>query len=386
MFPNGGEVLFYGVPKTIHWSALNTSGNVKIEYSTDNGATWQMVISTTPNTGSFTWNQIPNLYAMNCYIKVTHLTNGWTDTSNHPFAILNNAPVPVPTSPANLAASVPTNPQLSWQPTIGSLSYQVQLATDADFDQMILEQDVISHTYLNVSNLNPFTTYYWHVSAVSEIGAGDFSETQSFVTGEISVVPSIPVMLSPANSATDLPANLEFSWEASFQADSYELEIGLDYYFTQMVAHQESLSGLSYPVTHLLPQTTYFWRIRSHNVAGYSNFSIIRNFTTGNYTANDDHTNAIVTKNDLFPNYPNPFNPTTTITFSNKENKSVKLEIYNIRGQKIVTLVNAEMQAGMHNVVWQGTDRTGVRVASGMYFSKLTVGKEDFIRKMLLLK
>jgi hypothetical protein len=208
----------------------------------------------------------------------------------------------------------------------------------------------------------------------------------SFTTGQISVVPPIPVMISPANSATGLLAQVLFSWALSYQADSYELEVATDNYFTQTIVNQENLTDTSYQAEHLLPNTHYFWRIRAHNVAGYSNFTVIRNFTTGNFTANDDQNNPIITKNDLYPNYPNPFNPETTLSFDLKERQYVTLEIYNIRGQKVTTLAQESMDAGNHRVLWKGTDSIGKKVSTGMYFSRLSIGGETFSRKMLLLK
>ncbi|RLC54034.1 MAG: hypothetical protein DRH89_09940, partial [Candidatus Cloacimonadota bacterium] len=94
--------------------------------------------------------------------------------------------------------------------------------------------------------------------------------------------------------------------------------------------------------------------------------------------------------NELMQNYPNPFNPTTNIDFSLKQDSFVSLNIYNIRGQKVKTLVSDEMQAGYHSVVWNGTNDSGKSVSSGMYFSSFDTNDEngDFtsVKKMILLK
>ncbi len=386
MSPNGREVWFYGTSKTIRWSSLSPTGYVKIEYSIDDGLSWNMIVPSTFNTGSYVWNQIPNLYTSNCIVRVSHLTNNWTDISNNSFSILNNIPIPTPTSPQNQATNVVTNPMLTWQTTIGTLSYQMQISTDAEFGQLIAEQSNITHAYYQTPTLNPFTTYYWHVCSNTEVGLGEYTETQSFITGQVSVTPSVPIMSLPVNSASGLPANPEFSWNSSFQADSYQLVIARDNYFTQIVISHDNITETSYQVASLLPNTHYYWRIRAHNIAGYSNFSIIRNFTTGNYTATDDQINSVITKNDLFPNYPNPFNPETTIAFSLLNHQFVKLEVFDIRGQKVTSLIQSSMDAGIHKVVWNGTDSSGKKTATGIYYSKLCIGKQTFIRKMLLLK
>jgi C1A family cysteine protease len=88
----------------------------------------------------------------------------------------------------------------------------------------------------------------------------------------------------------------------------------------------------------------------------------------------------------LFNNYPNPFNPTTTISYDLPAATHVEICIYNVLGQQINTLVNEAQEAGRHQVVWDGTDRNGNAVASGMYFYRLIA--DDFVKtkKMMLLK
>jgi hypothetical protein len=89
----------------------------------------------------------------------------------------------------------------------------------------------------------------------------------------------------------------------------------------------------------------------------------------------------------LHQNYPNPFNPETTISFTLKDNTlSLKLNIYNIKGQLVKTLYDGALQKGQHSFVWNGTDETNCQVSSGVYFYRLSNGKESRQRKMVLLK
>jgi hypothetical protein len=86
-------------------------------------------------------------------------------------------------------------------------------------------------------------------------------------------------------------------------------------------------------------------------------------------------------------NYPNPFNPTTTISFSIPEESNVELTIFNIKGQKIRLLLNDQMTAGEHSVVWNGEDTSRKKVSSGVYLYKLHVNdKTEAVKKCLLLK
>ncbi|HNV61352.1 MAG TPA: C25 family cysteine peptidase [Candidatus Cloacimonas acidaminovorans] len=107
-------------------------------------------------------------------------------------------------------------------------------------------------------------------------------------------------------------------------------------------------------------------------------------YGTGQPVANDDPVAVLVTS--LKGCYPNPFNPTTTISFSIKEKAPVELVIYNILGQKVRTLVNQPLEPGEHSIVWNGTDNKGRSVASGIYFYRMKAGNYSETKKMVLKK
>jgi len=88
----------------------------------------------------------------------------------------------------------------------------------------------------------------------------------------------------------------------------------------------------------------------------------------------------------LNQNYPNPFNPNTVIRFALPENSWVKVEVFNILGQKITTLVDEFLTAGFKETGWDGTDSKGTDVASGIYFYKIRANDFTDIKKMVLLK
>ncbi len=92
------------------------------------------------------------------------------------------------------------------------------------------------------------------------------------------------------------------------------------------------------------------------------------------------------TSYNLAQNYPNPFNPQTTISFALPAAGAVRLEVYNVLGQKISTLIDDYLPAGRHEVVFAGDDGHGHELASGVYFYRLRVGNFESSRKMLLLK
>ena len=85
-------------------------------------------------------------------------------------------------------------------------------------------------------------------------------------------------------------------------------------------------------------------------------------------------------------NYPNPFNPMTQIRFSLPSDQRVELAVYDLRGQKVATLVSDALRAGRHEVTWQGQDDSGRQVSSGTYVYRLTTDGHTLASKMLLLK
>lgn len=89
---------------------------------------------------------------------------------------------------------------------------------------------------------------------------------------------------------------------------------------------------------------------------------------------------------DLAQNYPNPFNPTTEIAFTLSDSGPVTLEVFNIVGQKVRTLLNDRAIAGSQSVIWDGTSDAGDDVSSGIYMYRLTVGDRTTARKMVLVR
>lgn len=89
---------------------------------------------------------------------------------------------------------------------------------------------------------------------------------------------------------------------------------------------------------------------------------------------------------ELRGNYPNPFNPTTNIEFSVPEAMDVQLDVYDAMGRLVKSLVNDNLEAGVHNVSWNGKDAAGRQVASGAYFYRVQTGSLVQTKQMILLK
>ncbi|MCF7824600.1 MAG: T9SS type A sorting domain-containing protein [Candidatus Marinimicrobia bacterium] len=100
----------------------------------------------------------------------------------------------------------------------------------------------------------------------------------------------------------------------------------------------------------------------------------------------DEHVSSLPKEFALAKNYPNPFNPSTTIAFDVPTSSEVMITVYDVMGRKVTDLVNSEYSAGSYNVSWNGVDAAGTPVSSGLYIYKMTAGNFTATSKMLFLK
>jgi hypothetical protein len=119
---------------------------------------------------------------------------------------------------------------------------------------------------------------------------------------------------------------------------------------------------------------------------GIELIKILRNTPTAVERSNGDIPDTF----KLFANYPNPFNPSTTICYSLPASADIRLNIYNLKGEKVRTLINQHQSTGTFAVSWNGRNDNNVRVASGIYVYRLEINAGSEIdsqsRQMLLLK
>jgi hypothetical protein len=121
--------------------------------------------------------------------------------------------------------------------------------------------------------------------------------------------------------------------------------------------------------------------ITSNDVSNPSQ-TVTLNITT--VSNEDDNNIPVITK--LEGNYPNPFNPSTTIRFGVKEPGQININIYNLKGQLVKTLVNESLKAGYHSINWNGTDESGKVVSSGVYLYRMQATGINQTKKMMLMK
>ena len=100
----------------------------------------------------------------------------------------------------------------------------------------------------------------------------------------------------------------------------------------------------------------------------------------------EDDANLRPTDFALRQNFPNPFNPTTIIQYALPKASQVRIEVYNVLGQRVRTLVDETQRPGYKTINWDGRDDAGNEVSSGVYFCRIQAGSFEESRKMTLLK
>lgn len=281
---------------------------------------------------------------------------------------------------------VPTYPLLQWQSVVGATGYYLQISHNADFEPTILSLVDHPQNQYQASGLTPFSTYFWRVASIGEIGSSIFSDIMQFSTGALSESPATPQLVAPANFASNQPRNVALIWEASNLAESYHVQIATNPYFNNPVVDQYDINETSFICPLLDGGTIFYWRVAAVNSYSVSNYSGSRRFSTGDWVNNEDELLTPV-GNYLAQNYPNPFNPNTQISFTIKDaGQRVKLRIYNTKGQLVRTLLNGTAKGHHQSLNWDGKNERGESVSSGIYLYRLDGEDFSFTRKMLLSK
>ncbi|MGA9118080.1 MAG: T9SS type A sorting domain-containing protein [Bacteroidota bacterium] len=283
--------------------------------------------------------------------------------------------------PPNGAGNIPLALTLQWRSVKNATRYWLQLATDSTFATGLIKSDsTLTDTSRAIVGLIINQRYFWRVNAKGSGGWGGFSPTSTFLTetplsGAISLI-------SPTDLTSLGSDSVKFVWHSSQPLiQAYDLEFGPDSAFVFTVSDTAVVDTFK-TVKGLLSNTRYFWRVRAKNPGGWGPYSTPTwSFNVLPTGVNEEK--GLPREYSLDQNYPNPFNPATMITFSLPKAGHVQLEIFNVLGQKVATLIDQEQPAGIHTMKFDGTS-----LSSGIYIYRLVVSGEarTFVRKMILAK
>jgi hypothetical protein len=266
-------------------------------------------------------------------------------------------------------------------PAYPSDHYKVKLSTTgtnpSDFNVVLFEETLASEVWHEVViDLSPYAGQMAYI-------AWEHTDSVDWFVMKIDDISVMNVVTREVTFSADFEDASDFAKfnrsNPKYRTNSREL-LGYKIYRngSVIVENTQELSYTDYDLT----DGTYVYGVKALYSTGSS-----ETINTEEISLTDsDEVIAVEYITELQGNYPNPFNPVTFVNFSLAKEAAVSVDVYNIKGQKVKTLVNDIMSAGIHKIEWNGKDDSGKNVASGIYFSKMRSGRYTSTKKMILMK
>ncbi|MCF7858839.1 MAG: T9SS type A sorting domain-containing protein [Candidatus Cloacimonetes bacterium] len=367
-----------GTEQSIQWVSSNVTGTVKIELQSEELQLRTVLIESTENDGEWLWN-IPEDEALGTYrIVISDQISGEpNDESNNPFFIVE----PVAETTINEIQFSTIGPS----PLEGQEVITYGIVTGVYDNGFFLQDGAGAWNGICVYQYGGFDVNLGDEITIQATVAEYYEKTELTDVVEYSVV-STGNDIPAASNLLTFEVNQE-DYEGVLveisNAECLSYDSGYGEWLVDDGSGEVMINDLMYAF--------------APNIGGIYDVKGIVDFTYGEFKIEPRNSNDveissgleedIIYTTTLISNYPNPFNPTTTISFSIPNENKVELTIYNIKGQEVKLLVNSEIDKGHHSVVWNGNDNSGKSVSSGVYYFKLSVeGKSEAVRKCLLLK
>ncbi len=286
---------------------------------------------------------------------------------------------PLPFEPAN-GEQVDKNydVQLRWSPVGFVQWYHLQVATDADFSNLIVDNDDLYDALYTLEDVTRDQEYYWRVKTFNDVGESGWSQVSSFTP----VHPYIKVTAPSGGEKWSYGIEHYIQWQDVIPEDVV-IELHRDDKFLKEITRTYSTGAYRWeiPVT-LEPGTNYKILVRSatRDIKAISEqkFTI---FDPLDPSRDVEH-KKLDMQFALLQNYPNPFNAETFFTYEIPSNCHVSLKIYNTLGEAVATVVDEYQTADTYRVHYDGK-----KLVTGIYYYTLTAGDYDSqTRKMLIIK
>jgi hypothetical protein len=257
------------------------------------------------------------------------------------------------------------NQTLTWgvQGSVSELRYQYQASADSNFvGTPIMTLPVNTSPSANIS-CQYSTKYYWRARAFHTKDTSSWSKVNWFSTLAAPVI-GVPQLISPANATVNIPVGpIILGWSASSNANSYDVQVGDDANFTNVLASGNAL-GTASQFSGGTAHARYYWRVRGRNGTIISNWSVVRWFEFGAAVGMEEKD----TKN-LIHIYPNPASHSFKIDLDGE----FSLKVYDSQG-KLILDTKGSNSTEINSSTWQ----------SGIYFLNLNKGTQSYIQKLLI--
>ncbi len=312
------------------------------------------------------------------YFAVSALDRNFNE-SEIPVSVTLSAPQsPLLVTPVDHNSAQRDTLSLAWHYEPMVSSYEYQIAADVQFTQLVNSETGLSDTLVMLTGFEGLTGYFWRVRATNPGGISDYSSVFSFTTA----FPRVPELSSPAHAALEIPINTSIYWHPADSAEAYQVQVAYQSSFLPQHIYLDTLvQDTSLALSDLQSYKIYWWRTKAANSYGKSGWSAGWGFKTMDVSGLEP--GVLLPGTPLLSqNYPNPFNPVTTIKFTISEAELTDLQVFDISGKLIVTLVKPQMfQPGQYKVTFDGSG-----LSSGVYFYRLQTGRQVITKKMILLR
>lgn len=213
-------------------------------------------------------------------IKTADEIPNWSGLSNIAAGTTSDVPTPpeppILVAPADGAIDLTQPVELDWNIISGVDYYQLQLADNSAMSSPLRDTTTQNSGY-SADNLDNGATYYWRARAHNQYGWGNWSVIRNFTT--VCPQPDPPLLVSPADGATDVPVPVLFDWADVTGATLYHLQVDETSNFASPVVNTNS-SASYYNATNLIDGQSYYWRVRAQDDCGWSDWSTVWNINT----------------------------------------------------------------------------------------------------------
>jgi len=404
--PEEGFVLRANSTYEIEWIG-GEDFNVKLEYSIDNGATWNTIATDIPaENGIYEWN-VPNIETHNGLIRITDMTNPENTNTSGVFDIWKPFQF--------ISGNGGENWMLGSQQIVSWITNLVPFGADNSGNTTDATNGMPDYTYVKLefslegmngpwfilgshikSHFNQVTTFSFNVPSFIT-NQGLFKLTYMGGLGEaedgIQEANGIPNFIGYSDNFWSIYKNSTSGKMLITSPNGGEELTGGEYNYISWVKTGGAVSGTTFLEYSIDGGLTWI-RINSAPIAGIMRYSwkvpnvnsnkcLVRmcNYLTKREIDRSDNFFTISNTGQQAVNYPNPFNPSTKIMFRLEKSEMTTLKIYNSIGQEVAMLVNKQLEAGSHSFEFNAAN-----LPSGVYFYNLNRGGKTEIHKMMLLK
>jgi len=283
-------------------------------------------------------------------------------------------------------------PKMIWSAAVDAdpgdmVSYEMHWWGDGiEYDSVLTD----THAVILPRELQDNTQYFWDVITMDSHDGISHSTPATFWTDLEPEAPAAFALLSPEHEATGLTNLPTFQWEVSVDPDpmdyaTYTFQVATDSVFTDIAYETITNADVGHELTESLPgDTEYWWRVIATDTDALFTESEAFKFTVGYVSVAEIV--ELPTEFTLKQNFPNPFNPSTTIRYGLPEDSHVSLVIYDLLGNVVQTLESGTKSAGWYDLVWNGQTNDGRTISTGLYFARIVAGDYSQTIKMLYLK